>query len=309
MYLCIMNQPSPTYRPTTAIAMPCDVEIFHTFTGKEKDAETGYGYFGARYMDHELTTMWLSVDPMSDKYPSISPYAYCAWNPVKLVDPDGMDWYRTTDADGKAHEQWLKRSTATYTDKDGHKWTNVGTDRVTLRNNTVIHQFQTIDKNGEYHLHTKTYTDNDLYSSMLAIAGLYSSAAEMMAEHNGTSFTFRYNPSAKGVRLTFYHNWGGGGRAHIKPIKLTPILRTAGKVFSFAGSIVATVQFANANSIEQKCEYAKDVMVGVSSIFYPPLGIYWALGGRKLEQINTEKMIERVKDGYNPGLMINQPSK
>ena len=26
---------------------------------------------------------------MSDKYPSMSPYAYCAWNPVKLVDPEG----------------------------------------------------------------------------------------------------------------------------------------------------------------------------------------------------------------------------
>ena len=66
---------------------------FHpfVFTGKEKDSETGYGYFGARYMDHELMTMWLSVDPMADKYPSISPYAYCAWNPVKLVDPDGKD--------------------------------------------------------------------------------------------------------------------------------------------------------------------------------------------------------------------------
>ena len=64
-----------------------------TFTGKERDEETGYGYFGARYMDHELMTMWLSVDPMADKYPSISPYAYCAWNPVKLVDPDGRDWY------------------------------------------------------------------------------------------------------------------------------------------------------------------------------------------------------------------------
>ncbi len=60
-----------------------------TFTGKERDKETGFGYFGARYMDHELMTMWLSVDPMADKYPSISPYAYCAWNPVKLVDPDG----------------------------------------------------------------------------------------------------------------------------------------------------------------------------------------------------------------------------
>ncbi len=63
------------------------------FTGKERDEETGYGYFGARYMDHELMTVWLSVDPMADKYPSISPYAYCAWNPVKLVDPDGNDWY------------------------------------------------------------------------------------------------------------------------------------------------------------------------------------------------------------------------
>ena len=64
-----------------------------TFTGKERDEETGYGYFGARYMDHELMTMWLSVDPMADKYPSISPYAYCAWNPMKLVDIDGRDWY------------------------------------------------------------------------------------------------------------------------------------------------------------------------------------------------------------------------
>ena len=62
-----------------------------TFTGKERDEETGYSYFGARYMDHELMTMWLSVDPMSDKYPSISPYAYCAWNPIKLVDPDGRE--------------------------------------------------------------------------------------------------------------------------------------------------------------------------------------------------------------------------
>ena len=65
-----------------------------SFTGKERDEETGYGYFGARYMDHELMTMWLSVDPMADKYPSISPYNYCAWNPVKLVDPDGREVWK-----------------------------------------------------------------------------------------------------------------------------------------------------------------------------------------------------------------------
>ena len=78
-----------------------------SFTGKEKDEETGYGYFGARYMDHELMTGWLSVDPMADKYPSISPYAYCAWNPVKLVDPDGRDVWNLTD-DGKL--VWVKKA-------------------------------------------------------------------------------------------------------------------------------------------------------------------------------------------------------
>ena len=62
-----------------------------SFTGKEKDSETGFYYFGARYYDPALSGLFISVDPMSDKYPSISPYAYCAWNPVKLVDPDGRE--------------------------------------------------------------------------------------------------------------------------------------------------------------------------------------------------------------------------
>ena len=36
-------------------------------------------------------SIWLSVDPMADKYPSLSPYTYCADNPVRLVDPDGKE--------------------------------------------------------------------------------------------------------------------------------------------------------------------------------------------------------------------------
>ncbi len=70
------------------------------FTGKERDPETGYSYFGARYLDHTPLTLWLSVDPMADKYPSISPYAYCAWNPLKLVDPDGNEISTHTDKEG-----------------------------------------------------------------------------------------------------------------------------------------------------------------------------------------------------------------
>ncbi len=35
-------------------------------------------------------SMWLSVDPPADKYPGLSPYAYCANNPVRYIDPDGQ---------------------------------------------------------------------------------------------------------------------------------------------------------------------------------------------------------------------------
>ena len=68
----------------------------YSFNGKEKDYESGYHYYGARYYWSELLTGWLSVDPMMDKYPSMSPYNYCAWNPVNVIDPDGreMDDYR-----------------------------------------------------------------------------------------------------------------------------------------------------------------------------------------------------------------------
>ena len=52
-------------------------------------AETGFSYFGARYYDSDLMTGWLSVDPLADKYPSLSPYAYCALNPIRVVDPNG----------------------------------------------------------------------------------------------------------------------------------------------------------------------------------------------------------------------------
>ena len=60
----------------------------YKFTGKERDAESGYDYFGARFY-WSLFKHWTSPDPLLDKYLYISPYAYCAWNPVKFVDPDG----------------------------------------------------------------------------------------------------------------------------------------------------------------------------------------------------------------------------
>jgi RHS repeat-associated protein len=67
----------------------------YLFSGKELDSETGLYYFGARYYDPR-TSVWQSVDPLTDKYAALSPYQYAANNPMKYVDPDGRDlviWY------------------------------------------------------------------------------------------------------------------------------------------------------------------------------------------------------------------------
>ncbi|MCH3924265.1 MAG: RHS repeat-associated core domain-containing protein [Bacteroidales bacterium] len=81
--------------------MPAERNLgVYKFNGKEKDAESGYNYYGARYYDSEKLS-WLSVDPMSDKYPNLSPYVYCADNPVKLIDPNGEEIWVSDQGNGK----------------------------------------------------------------------------------------------------------------------------------------------------------------------------------------------------------------
>ena len=62
----------------------------YLFNAKELDEETGLYYYGARYLD-PTNAAWLSVDPLFEKYVGMTPYGYCAGNPVKLVDVDGRE--------------------------------------------------------------------------------------------------------------------------------------------------------------------------------------------------------------------------
>ena len=60
------------------------------YSGKELDRENGLDLydFSARLMDPMLS-LFTSVDPMAEKYYGISPYAYCASNPIRYTDPMG----------------------------------------------------------------------------------------------------------------------------------------------------------------------------------------------------------------------------
>jgi RHS repeat-associated protein len=62
----------------------------YKYNGKELDLVHGlntYDY-GARQYNPVIPT-WDRVDPLSEKYYNISPYAYCLNNPVNAIDPDG----------------------------------------------------------------------------------------------------------------------------------------------------------------------------------------------------------------------------
>lgn len=65
-------------------------EMRYDFTGKERDDETSYDYFGARYYDSRVGR-WGQVEPLLDKYVNISPYCYSLLNPTNSYDPNGKD--------------------------------------------------------------------------------------------------------------------------------------------------------------------------------------------------------------------------
>lgn len=61
------------------------------FTGKELDRMNSLNMydFGARMYDVAGVPMWTSIDPLAEKYYNVSPYSYCAGDPVNKFDPDG----------------------------------------------------------------------------------------------------------------------------------------------------------------------------------------------------------------------------
>ena len=69
------------------------------YNGKELDRVHGLDWYdyGARRYDPAYC-MFTQMDPLAEQYPHLSPYAYCAGNPVNAIDPDGKSiWIVTGD--------------------------------------------------------------------------------------------------------------------------------------------------------------------------------------------------------------------
>ena len=78
----------------------------YKYNGKEFDRMHGlnpYDYGARQY--NPVTARWDRIDPLCEKYYSTSPFAYCANNPVMLIDPDGKDIYMLFYVTGNGKQQ------------------------------------------------------------------------------------------------------------------------------------------------------------------------------------------------------------
>jgi len=64
----------------------------YKYNGKEYQDELGLNMYdyGARNYDPALGR-WMNIDPLAENYFPVSPYIYCANNPVRYIDPNGME--------------------------------------------------------------------------------------------------------------------------------------------------------------------------------------------------------------------------
>ena len=169
---CAGEYPCCTFtHPATAHYSLLTANSSYTFSAKERDSETGLSYFGSRYYSSDLS-IWLSVDPMSDKYPSLSPYTYCADNPVGLVDPNGEDYEVLIDNSNKT----ITIKATYYVTKDTKEGMEMGFRYFTLQQQNLSYSDGSILDSGlinEYFQQTMMRTERRLTPDNISSPNAY----------------------------------------------------------------------------------------------------------------------------------------
>lgn len=84
--------------PTRNYQSPEIGEHRYGFNGKENDADFGDGIqdYGFRIYD-ELVCRFLSVDPLTDGFPELTPYQFASNTPISSIDLDGLESHMVVD--------------------------------------------------------------------------------------------------------------------------------------------------------------------------------------------------------------------
>jgi len=85
----------------------------YQYKGKEFNDELGLNYLDYHARNYDpIIGRFNSVDPHAENYTPLSPYVYCANNPIIYVDPDGRSFYYSPD--GTFLGEFDKKNTEVY---------------------------------------------------------------------------------------------------------------------------------------------------------------------------------------------------
>ncbi len=122
----------------------------YKYNGKELDRFQNLDLFdyGARHYDAALGR-WFTVDPLAEKYYSISPYVYVANNPVRFIDPTGMDIWEI-DNEGRIRNRIKDKTQDAFymvtKDSDGNYQRTFTTDADGNKNyNSISFEYGTVE--------------------------------------------------------------------------------------------------------------------------------------------------------------------
>ena len=108
------------------------------YNGKELDTEDGLNIYdyGARHYDAAICR-WNAVDALAEKYATMSPYNYCAGNPIMFIDPDGNSVHWVESKTGNIY--WDDNAISESTTKAGEKYLGPEGYGINEANGNVIH--------------------------------------------------------------------------------------------------------------------------------------------------------------------------
>ena len=219
------------------------------YNNKELDMMHGlntYDYGARQY--YPLLPMWDRVDPLAEKYYPFTPYSYCAGNPIRYIDPTGMDYWSTSDPD--EINAFLKTlQTTGSADSNMEKW-NHTKDADFLANLTYN------DKTDKYWYSYCTEEDGEVVCNGVSFDGSYQKSfsdsflawfedANTVSDCSGKSLKNYAGNSTVGSNGKFYWHAAGErgfyGNQYVSTTNLAKVGRTITKITGPVGMTLGGV--------------------------------------------------------------------